>query len=142
MRHLEARLYRVGKSHARAYKKANSANPLKGMREGDGRNSALYRAIGRCARQIYAEGGTRDRVFEIAMNLNKGSAEPMSVEEINTMVGNMWRLTTEGRNNIDRHGAFVEDFEVDASSATIRIGMRSRCCHICGRTKDRRRNSG
>ena len=116
MRNLEARLYRAAKEVSRERtKKANSpANPLKGMREHDGRNSTLYRAIGRCARQIYAEHGNRDRVFEVAMDLNKESAEPMSTEEVNGVVGNIWLSTTEGRNNIDRRGAFMEDFEIDA----------------------------
>ena len=127
MRNLEARLYRAAKEVSRERtKKANSpANPLKGMREHDGRNSTLYR-IGRCARQIYAEHGNRDRVFEVAMDLDE-ERQPMSTEEVNGVVGNIWLSTTEGRNNIDRRGAFMEDFEIDAM---IENDGRTRAGHL------------
>ena len=116
MRNLEARLYRVAKEPSRErVKKANiPASPLSGMGEHDGRNNALFHAIGRRARQIYAEGGTRDRLFEVAMSLNQESAEPMAVEEVNTIVGKCGSYTVEGHNYIRQHGAFMQDYEVDA----------------------------
>lgn len=113
MQNLEQALYRTAKDE-RA-KKANSlASPLKGMVEGDGRNDALFHAIGRPAREIYAEGGTRDRLFEVAMSYNQESAEPMAVEEVNNIVGQVWQYTVEGHNYIRQRGAFMQDHEVDA----------------------------
>jgi|GEM_PF-725893 hypothetical protein len=104
MRNLDPALYRVKAPRERAKKADSLASPLSGMRDGDGRNNALLRAIGPTAREIYAEGGTRERLLEVAVSHNNESAEPMAIEEVNQVVGNVWKMTTEHRNWIGRGG--------------------------------------
>jgi Bifunctional DNA primase/polymerase, N-terminal/Primase C terminal 1 (PriCT-1) len=92
------------------------ASPLSGMVEGDGRNTALFHAIGPAAREIYAEGGTRDRLFDLAMSHNRESDQPMAVEEVNKVVGQVWRYTVDGMNYIGERGAILQDYVVDSFS--------------------------
>jgi hypothetical protein len=79
-----------------------SASPLRGMREHDGRNTTLFRAIGPAARQLFAAGESRDALLELAMKHNGEASEPMSAAEVNRVVDSVWRLTCEDRNWIGR----------------------------------------
>jgi hypothetical protein len=87
-------------------------SPLRGRREHDGRNEALYKAIGPPAREIHRRGGTREQLFALAMKHN-AECEPMEVAEVNKVVGSVWNMTVEGRNFIGRPGAFIDtpDYE-------------------------------
>jgi len=114
MKNLEPQLYRTAKPPRRERAEKAPDSPLIGMVEHDGRNQALFDEIGKRAKKICAEGGTRDRLFEVAMGFNRTCAEPMEVEEVNHVVGRIWKYTTEGHNYFDRHGAFMDDYEVDA----------------------------
>jgi len=80
------------------------ASPLRGMIEGDGRNDALFHAIGPAAWEIYAKGGTRDQLFDVAISHNQESAQPMTVEEVHKVVASVWKMTTQHRNWIGRSG--------------------------------------
>jgi hypothetical protein len=76
----------------------DSASPLRGMRDHDGRNRALFLAIGPPAREIFAAGKSRDALFEIAVSHNREAREPMAVEELNKVVDSVWQMTCEGHN--------------------------------------------
>ena len=88
-------------------------SPLRGMREHDGRNNALFMAIGAVARTIHASGGTRDDLLEIARGHNMQCAEPMEENEVSTIVGNVWGMTQLGRNHIGQHGVWMNVAEVE-----------------------------
>jgi hypothetical protein len=80
-----------------------SASPLRGMREHDGRNTALFRAIGPAARQLFAARDSRDALFELAMKHNNEASEPMAVGEVSKMVDSVWQMTCEGHNWVGDH---------------------------------------
>jgi hypothetical protein len=88
-------------------------SPLHGMREHDGRNNALFMAIGEIARIIYGTGGTRDDLLQIARGHNEQCVEPMEESEVSAIVGNVWRMTEQGRNHISQHGAWINVAEVE-----------------------------
>jgi hypothetical protein len=76
----------------------DSASPLRGLREHDGRNKTLFLAIGPPAREIFAAGKSRDALFELAVSHNREAREPMAVEEVNKVVDSVWQMTCEGHN--------------------------------------------
>ena len=80
------------------------ASPMRGMREGNGRNKQLFQTIGPIAREICAEHGTQDALFNVAMSHNHDSAQPMDIEEVRKIVGQVWKMTNEHRNWIGRGG--------------------------------------
>jgi hypothetical protein len=82
------------------------ATPLRGMREHDGRNNALFLAIGPTARKIHQACGTRDQLLDIARKHNAQSAQPMEDKEVNRIVDSVWGMTLEGRNIIGIPTAF------------------------------------
>ena len=82
----------------------DKANPLRGMRDGDGRNKELFRTIGPVAREVYADGHGIDDLFNAAMSHNHDCAEPLAVEEVRTIVNSVWKMTLEHRNWIGRSG--------------------------------------
>jgi hypothetical protein len=88
-------------------------SPLRGMREHDGRNNALFMAIGAVARTIHASGGTRDDLLEIAREHNMQCTEPMEENEVSTIVGNVWGMTQLGHNHIGQHGVWLNVAEVE-----------------------------
>jgi hypothetical protein len=100
LRGLESDLYVAPASRQRQ----NITNPLRGMREGDGRNRKLFLTIGPVAREIYAAGGIKDALFDVAMSHNKECDQPMAVEEVGKIVNQVWKMTTEHRNWIGRGG--------------------------------------
>jgi Bifunctional DNA primase/polymerase, N-terminal len=115
MVNLEAELYAADQKRRSKLddSKALSDNPMRGMREGDGRNEALRNAIAPPAREIHAVGGTRDALLDVALSLNADCLEPMSTPEVSKIVNSVWKWTIEGHNHIGQHGAFLQDYEVD-----------------------------
>jgi hypothetical protein len=83
-----------------------SANPLRGMREHDGRNRALFLTIAPIANQIHAAGGSRDALLTVAKGYNQEAEEPMTTGETTKIVDSVWRMTIAGLNRVGRH-AFV-----------------------------------
>jgi hypothetical protein len=83
-----------------------SANPLRGMREHDGRNRALFLTIAPMANQIHAAGGSRDALLAVAVGYNQEAEEPMTTGETTKIVDSVWRMTIAGLNRVGRH-AFV-----------------------------------
>jgi len=89
-------------------------NPLRGMREGDGRNPALFTKIGPLAREVHAAGGSVTKLLELALGLNAECHQPMSHQEVGRIVENVWRMTLEGRNHIGRRDVgMVEQAVID-----------------------------
>ena len=113
MQNLNSALYKNA-PRERANEANGQASPLAGMVEHDGRNQALFDAIGPIAREIYARGGNRNQVFEVAMNINQACAEPMAPEEVNTVVGNVWQYTVDGENRIGLRSAIMPVDDIDA----------------------------
>jgi hypothetical protein len=94
-------IMRVDKSEETASAVRDSgdiANPLRGMREHDGRNKALFLTIAPVAKQIYAAGETRDALLDVSLSHNRECIEPMSIQEVTKIVDSVWRMTCEGRN--------------------------------------------
>ena len=89
------------------------ASRLQGMREHDGRNNALFAAIGPTAREINLAGGTYEQLLRIARQLNAQCAEPMEDKEVSQIVDSVWGMTLDGRNFIGRPGAFVDITDMD-----------------------------
>jgi Bifunctional DNA primase/polymerase, N-terminal/Helix-turn-helix domain len=87
--------------------------PLRGMREHDGRNGALFTAIGPIAREIHLAGGTYEQLLCIARQHNGQCAQPMEDKEVTQIVGSVWGMTLEGRNFIGRPGAFMDITDMD-----------------------------
>ncbi len=86
---------------------------LQDMREHDGRNNALFQAIGPAARDIKLAEGSREQLLRIALQLNAQCAEPMENKEVNQIVDSVWGMTLEGRNFIGRPGAFMDITDMD-----------------------------
>jgi hypothetical protein len=78
------------------------ANPLRGMHEHDGRNDALFRAIGPVARQVHGRDGTSEQLVEIARRLNSECPQPMDDSEVQQIAASVWDMTVQGRNRIGR----------------------------------------
>jgi Bifunctional DNA primase/polymerase, N-terminal len=83
-----------------------SSSPLRGMREHDGRNHALFMAMAPIARKVHQASGSRDQLLAIASEHNVQCAEPMEDSEVNTIVSNLWNMTLEGRNVVGLPEAF------------------------------------
>jgi hypothetical protein len=113
MQNLEPELYATYSERGRPTSSSKATSPLRGMREGDGRNEALRNAIAPLAREIHAVGGTRDALLDVALSLNADCLEPMSAPEVSKIVDSVWKWTIEGHNHIGQRGAFVQDYEVD-----------------------------
>jgi hypothetical protein len=95
-----------GDTHRRTAASAGDS-PLKGMREHDARNVALFHAIGPRARELFAAGGSQATLLERALAHNRQCAEPMTLDEVSTVVGSVWRMTVEARNYIGQRGGGV-----------------------------------
>jgi Bifunctional DNA primase/polymerase, N-terminal len=93
---------------------------LRGMREHDGRNNALFLAIGPIARTIHQACGTRDQLLDAARKHNAQCAEPMEDKEVSQIVDSVWNMTREGRNVIGLPGAFcltLDHLEIEDMAA-------------------------
>jgi Bifunctional DNA primase/polymerase, N-terminal len=110
MVNLEPKLYAA---HGTAIEKALSDNPLRGMRNHDGRNEALRDAIAIPAREIHAVGGTSDALLDVALSLNADCLEPMSTPEVSTIVGSTWKWTIEGHNHAGRKVCIMQQADIN-----------------------------
>jgi hypothetical protein len=90
---------------------SDSANPLRGMREHDGRNRALFLAVAPIAKQIHARGGSPDELLAAALGYNQGAAEPMTTEEVTKIRDSAWRMTVAGRNHVGAHPFVMQQRE-------------------------------
>jgi hypothetical protein len=88
-------------------------SPLHGMRDHDGRNIALYYAIGPQARDIFAAGGTQQQLLDFALYHNRQAAEPMAISEVAGIVGSIWQMTERGDNHIGMHGFYMQARELE-----------------------------
>jgi hypothetical protein len=86
--------------------RGDNPSPLRGMREHDGRNKALFLAIGPVANAIHADHGSRDALLAVALRYNQEATEPMTTGETTKIVDSVWGMTIAGGNRIGRH-AFV-----------------------------------
>ena len=94
--------------------------PLRGMHEHDGRNDALFKAIGPIARDIHQACGTREQLLQIAREHNAQCEQPMEDGEVEKVVGSVWGMTREGRNVIGQPGLFclsAEHLEIEDAHA-------------------------
>jgi hypothetical protein len=90
----------VDQTAARVIGPKRQPSPLRGMREHDGRNDAMFRAIGPEARRIHQASGSRDDLLAIARRINAECAEKMEDGEVQKIVGNVWGMTLQRRNYI------------------------------------------
>jgi hypothetical protein len=95
----------VGAILARA-KRRDQTSPLAGMREHDGRNAALFNALGPIAREIHQASGDHSDLLDAARRINAQCAEPMEDTEVTEIVDCVWNMQREGRNYIGIKEAF------------------------------------
>jgi len=89
----------------------DTAGPLRGMRDHDGRNKTLFLTIAPIANQIHATGGSRDSLLTIALSYNQEAAEPMTTQEATKIVDSVWRMTIAGRNHVGTHPFVMHQHE-------------------------------
>jgi len=73
------------------------------MRDGNGRNVALFRLVGRRAHHA----DDFDQLLDYARTQNECCAEPMTDAEVTKIVSNVWKMQCEGRNRFGQFGAYV-----------------------------------
>jgi len=73
------------------------------MRDGNGRNAALFRLVGRAAHHA----DDIDQLLDYARTQNECCAEPMTDAEVTKIVSNVWKMQCEGRNRFGQFGAYV-----------------------------------
>src|SRR5215510_15064455 len=71
------------------------------MREGSGRNNALFRLVGRNAH--YCD--DFDQLLDCARTQNDQFGEPMQDAEVVKVAQSVWKMTSEGLNRFGQHGA-------------------------------------
>jgi len=76
----------------------------KDKREGDGRNEAMFRHLGRVA-QRYAD--DFNQLLDYALTQNGQFAEPLPDAEVAKIAASIWRYQTTGQNRFGRYGAYV-----------------------------------
>jgi hypothetical protein len=81
----------------------HGATPWREMREGDGRNNALFRCLARVARRV----DDIDQLLDYAETRNAELAEPMTPKQVEDTVQSVWKMQLEGRNRFGQHGAYV-----------------------------------
>ena len=102
----------------------DKSSPLHGLREHDGRNDALFRAIGPIAREIHRASGTREQLLQIAMEHNQQCSQPMENAEVNGIVDSVWRMTLEDRNYIGvRELVFFKDEHLELDPYALKLLM-------------------
>lgn len=79
------------------------------MRDGAGRNDALFRRLAQEAHRC----DDYDQVLDRARTLNSDFAEPMDDAHIVRTARSVWRMTIEGRNRFGQHGAWFPLAEVE-----------------------------
>lgn len=73
------------------------------LQDGDGRNDAFFRQLGREAHHV----DDFDQLLDRAMTLNEQFGEPMQATEVTKIANSVWKMTTEGRNRFGRHGGYA-----------------------------------
>jgi Bifunctional DNA primase/polymerase, N-terminal/Primase C terminal 1 (PriCT-1) len=104
MRSLDDRLY--NRRHIGPRPKPKFAE----LKQGDGRNNALFRQLGREAHHV----DDFDQLLDRGLTLNDEFGEPMEATEVTKIAASVWKMNTEGRNRFGRHGAWFPESEVDA----------------------------
>ena len=89
---------------------SDPAKPWPEMREGDGRNDALFRQLGREAHDC----DDFEQLLDLAQTRNAGFGQPLTEGEISKIARSIWKMTIEGRNRFGRHGSWLSADEVDA----------------------------
>jgi hypothetical protein len=114
MRGLDAALYRKpsppSDSESPAVPTPAGSKPWAEMRDGSGRNDALFRALGREAHHC----DNFDHLLNCARTLNKGFAEPMQDAEVVNTARSVWKMQCEGRNRVGQRGSWLPETDVDA----------------------------
>src|SRR5262249_35836144 len=72
------------------------------MRDGNGRNGALFRLLGRAAHHV----DDFDQLLDYARTRNDEFGEPMEDAEVVKIAGLVWEMQLEGRNRFGQHGAY------------------------------------
>jgi primase-like protein len=96
MRGLEDKLYNQRHIGPRPQQK------LSELRQGDGRNNALFQQLGPEAHHV----DDFDQLLDRALTLNDQFGEPMEVTEVTTVAKNIWKMQIEGRNHVGQHGVW------------------------------------
>jgi Bifunctional DNA primase/polymerase, N-terminal/Primase C terminal 1 (PriCT-1) len=73
------------------------------MREGDGRNDALFRLLGRAAHRC----DDFEQLLDYATTKNDQLGEPMQDAELLKVAQSVWKMQCEGRNRFGQFGAYV-----------------------------------
>jgi hypothetical protein len=73
------------------------------MRDGHGRNAALFRLLGRAAHHC----DDFDQLVDYATTRNAEFGEPMDEAEVIKISKSVWKMQCDGRNRFGRHGAYV-----------------------------------
>jgi Primase C terminal 1 (PriCT-1) len=73
------------------------------MREGSGRNHALFRLLGRAAHHC----DDLSQLLDYARTQNEQLGEPMQDAEVVKVAQSVWKMTCEGRNRFGQHGAWL-----------------------------------
>jgi Bifunctional DNA primase/polymerase, N-terminal/Primase C terminal 1 (PriCT-1) len=80
---------------------------LSELKDGDGRNNALFRQLGREAHHV----DVFDQLLDRAMTLNEQFGAPMEAAEVTSIANYVWKMTTEGRNRFGQRGAWFAEGE-------------------------------
>jgi hypothetical protein len=79
------------------------------MREGDGRNSALFRQMMQEAKQV----DDYEQLLDRAMTVNDCMEQPMEQQEVTRIASNVWGYTERGQNRFGQHGAWFPTQEAN-----------------------------
>jgi hypothetical protein len=85
------------------------ATDFANMREGDGRNTALFRQMMREAKQV----DDYEQLLDRAMTVNDSMEQPMEQQEVARIASNVWGYTERGQNRFGQHGAWFPLDEVE-----------------------------
>jgi hypothetical protein len=89
------------------------ATDFANMREGDGRNTALFRQMMREAKQV----DDYEQLLDRALTVNDTMEQPMEHQEVARIAGNVWGYTERGQNRFGQHGAWFPLDEVETFRA-------------------------
>jgi hypothetical protein len=88
---------------------SGSAKRWSEMHDGDGRNDALFRRLGREAHHC----DDFEQLLDRAQTLNTEFAEPMEQCEVSKVSSSVWKMTVERRNHFGQHGSWLPTAQVD-----------------------------
>jgi len=84
------------------------------MREGDGRNEALFRLLGHAARQV----DDFEQMLDYAHTRNLDFAQPLDDKEVVKVATSVWKMQCEGRNRFGQIGSYNPRPVVNALART------------------------